>query len=119
MHWSPDLGGPRRAHISLYPVDSIQPLPTSRQHLSSIRAASTSNKVLDIPNQRQNQSRFADDTLRCYPEESNKQRQVQQDYSKLYLAKMANAHAKGCSPTIHVPTTTTGKPIGLRSAWHR
>lgn len=61
------------------------------------------------------------DTLACFqpPEESNKRRRLQRGYTKPYLAEMANVHAEGRSPAIHVPTTTTSKPIGLRSVWHR
>ena len=49
----------------------------------------------------------------------NKRRRIQRQFTKPYLAEMASAHAERRSPVVHVPTTTTGKPIGLRSAWHR
>ena len=52
-------------------------------------------------------------------EEQAKRRRIQREFTKPYLTEMAAAHAERRSPVIHVPTTTTGKPIGLRSAWHR
>ena len=52
-------------------------------------------------------------------EEQAKRRKLQREFSKPYLSEMANAHAELRTPVIHVPTTTTCKPIGLRSAWHR
>ena len=52
-------------------------------------------------------------------QDQNKRRRVQRQWTKPYLTEMAAAHAERRSPVVHVPTTTTGKPIGLRSAWHR
>ncbi|KAG0621730.1 hypothetical protein M758_3G044300 [Ceratodon purpureus] len=52
-------------------------------------------------------------------EDQNKRRRIQRQWTKPYLSEMASAHAERRSPVVHVPTTTTGKPIGLRSAWHR
>ncbi|KAG0597165.1 hypothetical protein M758_UG317100 [Ceratodon purpureus] len=59
------------------------------------------------------------DSWRSPLEEQAKRRRLQREFLKPYLSEMANAHAERRSPVIHVPTTTTCKPIGLRSAWHR
>ncbi|KAG0595344.1 hypothetical protein M758_UG159200 [Ceratodon purpureus] len=56
---------------------------------------------------------------RMAEEDPTKRRRIQRQFSKPYLSKMASAHAERRSLVVHVPTTTTGKPIGLRSAWHR
>lgn len=52
-------------------------------------------------------------------DDQNKRRRVQRQWTKPYLTEMASAHAERRYLVVHVSTTTTGKPIGLRSAWHR
>ena len=98
----------------------LGPVPASRRTLPSqtgpstvfgtgqIRAARMESRALSIT-----------DPWLSPLEEQAKRRRLQRDYSKPYFSEMATAHAERRSPVIHVPTTTTGKPIGLRSAWHR
>lgn len=61
----------------------------------------------------------AEVSWRMVEDDPNKRRRLQRQYTKPYLSEMANAHAERRSPVVHVPTTTTGEPIGLKGAWHR
>ncbi|KAG0595146.1 hypothetical protein M758_UG143700 [Ceratodon purpureus] len=57
---------------------------------------------------------FPQETWRTSHEEQAKRRRVQREFTKPYLSEMASAHAEQRSSVIHLPTTTTDSPIGLR-----
>ncbi|KAG0588034.1 hypothetical protein KC19_2G210300 [Ceratodon purpureus] len=61
----------------------------------------------------------AEVSWRVAEEDQGKRRRIQRQFTKPYFMEMANAHAERRSPVVHVPTTTTGEPIGLKCAWHR
>ncbi|KAG0596126.1 hypothetical protein M758_UG226500 [Ceratodon purpureus] len=104
------------------PTAEVQPQPRHAPSMDTLSRQRARPSEFNVPSAVQRSDPYgpcADVAWRLADEEQGKRRRIQRQYTKPYLTEMANAHAERRSPVVHVPTTTTGEPIGLKCAWHR